>query len=148
MLLISHRGNLTGSGGVYWENHPDYIQDALDAGYDVEIDVWYLDRKYWLGHDMPVNEVKDSFVKMKNLWCHAKNIDALVQLSGFGQINCFWHQKDDYTLTSHGYIWTYPRMPLRAKSISVFPELYPDGTDFSKGAGICSDNISQYKHLR
>ena len=23
-------------------------------------------------------------------------------------LNYFWHQTDDFTLTSHGYIWTYP----------------------------------------
>lgn len=33
--------------------------------------------------------------------------------------NCFWHQEDDYALTSSGYIWTYPDKLLTDKSIIV-----------------------------
>ena len=38
MILISHRGNIDGKNEV-WENHPKYIIEALEAGYDFEIDV-------------------------------------------------------------------------------------------------------------
>ena len=34
MILISHRGNLTGKNPER-ENHPDYIKEALDLGFDV-----------------------------------------------------------------------------------------------------------------
>ena len=42
MKLISHRGNLNGRIPER-ENHPDYIDEAIEAGYDVEIDIWLND---------------------------------------------------------------------------------------------------------
>jgi hypothetical protein len=52
MILISHRGNLNGPNPER-ENHPDYIWEALRAGYEVEIDVWWVEGKFKLGHDEP-----------------------------------------------------------------------------------------------
>ena len=58
-------------------------------------------------------------------------------------IHCFWHQEDDATLTSKGYIWAYPgKQPIK-NSIAVMPEIYSD--DVSKCIGICSDYIINYK---
>ena len=58
-------------------------------------------------------------------------------------IHCFWHQEDDFTLTSRGFIWTYPGKELTLKSICVLPE----STDNEIGEcfGICSDVIKKYK---
>jgi hypothetical protein len=52
MILISHRGNINGRL-VPFENQPNYIDTAIAAGYDVEIDVWYEveSGKLYLGHD-------------------------------------------------------------------------------------------------
>jgi hypothetical protein len=52
MILISHRGNLNGPNPER-ENHPDYIWEALRAGFEVEIDVWWVEGKFKLGHDEP-----------------------------------------------------------------------------------------------
>ena len=52
MILISHRGNLNGKMPQN-ENHPDYIDEAIHAGYDVEVDVWMIDNELFLGHDEP-----------------------------------------------------------------------------------------------
>ena len=41
MILISHRGNLNGKSNM--ENRPGHINKALWQGFDVEIDVWYID---------------------------------------------------------------------------------------------------------
>ena len=41
MILISHRGNVNGRFED-WENKPEYINDALNLGYDVEVDVCLL----------------------------------------------------------------------------------------------------------
>ena len=38
MLLIAHRGNINGPDKAK-ENHPDYINKAIEAGYNVEIDI-------------------------------------------------------------------------------------------------------------
>ena len=107
MFLISHRGNINGKN-VQKENSPDYILKALSFGYDVEIDVWYVNNKFFLGHDTPQYEISIEFLKNDKLWCHAKNLASLEKML-YNNITCFWHQTDDYTLTSKGYIWTYPK---------------------------------------
>jgi hypothetical protein len=50
MIIISHRGNLYGPDKEN-ENKPDQIQKVLNLGYYVEIDVWFIDEKLYLGHD-------------------------------------------------------------------------------------------------
>ena len=74
--------------------------------------------------------------------CHAKDIYALEKLKKIKTIY-FWHQEDDYTLTSNGYFWTYPGKKLVKNSICVLPELanYEDITS----DGICSDYIKKFK---
>ena len=52
MILISHRGNITGRFEHY-ENEPTYLDKAIKEGYDVEIEVWFKDNILWLGHDKP-----------------------------------------------------------------------------------------------
>ncbi len=141
-ILISHRGNITGRN-YSKENSPEYIQKALDEGYNVEIDIWYIDGKLFLGHDNPHYPIEVQFLKDVRLWCHAKNIDALEYLMDIPSIHCFWHQKDDVTLTSRNYLWTYPSKQTTSKSIAVLPELGKMNLDGV--AGICSDYIAKYK---
>ena len=43
MKLISHRGNILGRKKQL-ENNPNYIENTLKLGYDVEIDVWSVDK--------------------------------------------------------------------------------------------------------
>ena len=67
------------------------------------------------------------------------------------RFNHFWHQEDDFTLTSRGVIWTYPNKELTPKSICVLPERNNDNslTMLPKELlGICSDYIVNYKHKR
>ena len=82
----------------------------------------------------------------EKLWCHAKNIEAL-NLMLKKDIHCFWHQKDDLTLTSCGFMWTYPGKKLSDTSIAVLPENNNDNslTMLPKNiSGICSDYIINY----
>ena len=139
MILISHRGNLNGRIPKR-ENGDKYCQDAIDAGYNVEIDVWYTDT-WWTGHDRPQYRVDPNFFKKEEVWCHAKNIEALYRLADMAA-HCFFHQKDDVVLTSKGYLWTYPTFPLTKKSICVLPEIQK--VDYSECAGICSDYVVRY----
>jgi len=144
MQLISHRGNLQGRIPGR-ENSQSYIQEALDKGFDVEIDVWVVDRQFWLGHDEPTYKVDESFLANPRLWCHAKTVGALNMMLDNKDIHCFWHQEDSYTLTSQGYVWTFPNKPLCTKSICVLPEL-GYGTYNTDISGICSDYILKYKY--
>ena len=50
MRLISHRGNTNGEVRES-ENKPSYIDEALSKGFDVEIDVWFVEGNWYLGHD-------------------------------------------------------------------------------------------------
>lgn len=150
MILISHRGNISGRI-IEKENSIEYIESALEKNYDVEIDVWKIKNKLYLGHDQPENKVSKKFLENEKLWCHAKNIEALEYMIGNKNINCFWHQKDDYTLTSNGFIWAYPGRKVNCKSIVVMPETFDKNFDNLKAykmtAGICSDNIGLIKEI-
>lgn len=106
MIIISHRGNLNGSDG---ENHPRSILKALDLGFHVEVDMWMVDGKIYLGHDNPKYEINIDFISQSDkMWIHAKNLEVINLLYENKNINWFWHEEDKMTLTSKGYIWSYP----------------------------------------
>ena len=151
MILIAHRGNIDGPNPKM-ENNPQYIDKAIDSGYNVEIDVrGSFEGGLFLGHDKGQYEVSPDwlFERSDYLWIHAKDIQALYaftqQTRGW---NAFWHQKDAYTLTTGGFIWAYPGNILTPRSICVMPEAseikYAE-QDLQVCAGICSDFVSNYK---
>jgi hypothetical protein len=142
MLLIAHRGNITGPNPLR-ENSPDYINEALQNGYDVEVDVWMLDDQIYLGHNLPKYDISIDYLKNDKLWCHCKNIDALKYLLDSG-VHCFFHKSDDVTLTSRGVIWTFPNKQLVEGSVCVMPEYGYKGNLY-KCMGICSDYIKDFK---
>lgn len=147
MRLIAHRGNINGKK-LSLENNPNYIKDAIIKGYDAEIDVWFVEEKFILGHDEPQYKINKSFLQdySENLWIHCKNLEALFHLNQEKNLNVFFHDVDDATLTSHGYIWTYPTKQLMANSVCVMPELGVNG-DIKKCYGICSDFIANYMEV-
>jgi len=142
MKIISHRGNLNGRLQND-ENSILAINIALSHGFDVEVDVWFKNKKWFLGHNKTEHEISRSFLENKKLWCHAKNLDALRLMIKNKKINCFWHQNDNFTLTSKGYIWTYPNKDVTDKSIIVlknFKDKAPKNC-----FGICTDFPIYYK---
>ena len=148
MIYIAHRGNVN-TKIESLENQPEYIDEALRLGYDVEIDVWYKDREWWLGHDEPQYPIEFEWINKRahSLWVHCKNIQSVEYFieneNDCKDINWFWHEEDTLTLTSFGYVWVYPgKQPIK-KSIAVMPEINND--DVSKCDGICSDVIQKYK---
>lgn len=144
MKLIAHRGNLNGPQPDK-ENSPDYISKAIESGYNVEIDIWFIDDKWYLGHDNPTYEIKYHFLFDSRFWLHAKNgeaFDKLLKDKNYN-FNVFWHTTEDWVLTSKKYIWTYPNKILYLNSICVLPELGYNG-DLNKCDGICTDFIYKY----
>jgi len=144
MIFIAHRG-LTEGPDKNLENNPETINYALSEGFEAEIDVWRKENKWFLGHDYPIYEISESFLTNKKLWIHCKNIDALQYLNRVNySINYFWHDNDDYTLTSYGYIWVYPGKLVTPKSICVMPERIMDINFIHKidCFGVCSDHVS------
>ena len=98
MKLIAHRGNIHGPRPDK-ENNPEYLLNAVDKGYDCEVDVWVLDDDIWLGHDNPNYMVSKEFISNEAFWNHAKNLKALSFMLD-NNIHCFWHEQDERTLTS------------------------------------------------
>lgn len=145
MIFISHRGNIDGRIPER-ENEPSYIQEALNKGYDVEVDVWYENGSLILGHDKQMYPVGDAFLMNNHLWCHAKSIIALRKLLD-NVCHCFSHDKDYCVLTSRNRIWVYPGNQLVEGSIAVLPELSDYSDEYLKEMcyGICSDFIRSYK---
>ncbi len=154
MNIISHRGNLEGPLPEK-ENHPDYIKSALSAGFDVEVDVWFENNKWFLGHDGPQYEIHRGFFGPQyeihrgffghdNLWLHSKNIEAFVRLTELN-VNTFFHDTDECTLTTKNWIWTYPgKLIVNQSQIAVMPERFPDW-DISQAGGICTDFPTKYE---
>lgn len=151
MIFIAHRGNIDGKNSKL-ENSPEYIQTALDAGYHVEIDIWFDKGSWWTGHDRATYpfkfDVTDHTIYHK--WFHCKNLDALHEFTKYyklhgNRINFFWHEDDKFALTSQGFIWTYPGYELSPQSIAVLPELaHYHEYDLTHCYGICTDFIKLY----
>ena len=66
MLLISHRGNIDGPNKDR-ENNPEYIQIALNNGYEVEVDIWFKNNSFYLGHDKADFLIDENFLKKKKI---------------------------------------------------------------------------------
>lgn len=142
--LIAHRGNMDGKN-TDMENKPDYILCALSRGYDVEIDVWLINNKLYLGHDIPQYEINLEFLQNDKLWCHAKNFAALSFMIEHN-VHCFYHKSDSHVLTSKGYIWAYTGKEIDNNTICVMPEKTNNYSvvDLQNCLGICSDHISTF----
>ncbi len=146
MFLIAHRGNFEGPCPEY-ENCPKYLLEGLVTNnvFHMEIDVWKKNGQLYLGHNAPNYKVNDDFIVNSRFWCHAKNLEAFEHMLNRPLVHCFWHQEDDFVLTSRGYIWTYPGKTLTSKSIYVMPEQCGFEELPFEIAGICSDFINNYK---
>jgi len=144
MKIIAHRGNLNGRN-LETENHPEQILRAIKEGFDVEVDAWFVDGKWYLGHDDAKYEVKPSFFsKVLNpnedkLWIHAKNLEAVEQLR-HTDMNWFWHENDKVTITSRGYIWCFPGYEVDGGIMVEF------GQKTDKDIiGVCTDNPIRWR---
>ena len=148
MKIIAHRGNLNGANPDK-ENTIESIYKCIKYGFDVEIDIRVIENTIYLGHDSAKQIIKDDTLEKlaDHLWIHCKNITALdyFRMSyANGLYNYFWHEKDTYTLTSKGFIWSYPGSKLSINSINVMPEWFTLKENFKtliadKVFGVCTD---------
>jgi hypothetical protein len=143
MLLISHRGNINGSN-TNTENSIPQIAIAMRHGFDVEVDVRLLGNDWYLGHDYAQYKIEQSFLQehAEKLWCHAKNVEALEKMLEL-KLNCFWHQDDQYTLTSRGIVWAYPNYYCKGAVLVMPAKEFLDNLKESI-YGICIDNPQNY----
>jgi hypothetical protein len=148
MKYIAHRGLIDGPN-LELENNPEHIIETLNLFYDCEVDLWRCKNEWWLGHDLPKYKVDEKFIGKQGLWLHCKNLDALLELSSRAfHYEYFWHQEDDFTLTSGNYIWTYPGKELTRNSISVQPEAKEEWWEWTKScnniAGVCTKYVKKF----
>lgn len=147
-LIISHRGLLNGPDPKR-DNNPDAIREVLKMGFQCEVDVRFDGANWWLGHDKAQYKVDRNFLGEKKLWVHAKDLKTLHELKNRGSlIHYFFHDKDDATLTSQGWIWTYPGKELVSnRSICVLPEKFPK-IDWKVAGGVCTDYPDRYRNIK
>jgi hypothetical protein len=143
MILIAHRGNINGPNPEQ-ENRPEYINEAVEQGYDVELDVRLENNKWFLGHDESQYEIELDFILRKGLWIHCKNHTALRTLLKIDNVNVFYCTNEEYVLTSQNVIWAFPGIQGDANTVCVMPEYHNTPTEGSMG--ICSDYIGNYKN--
>lgn len=148
MIYLSHRGNLNGPDPKR-ENNPEAVKEVLKLGFQCEVDVWFSNGSFWLGHDRPQHQVDRSFLSDHKLWCHAKDLATLHEMKSRGHLmHSFFHQNDDATLTSQGWIWTFPGKPLVSlRSICVLPEKFPK-IDWKVAGGICTDFPDRFRGVK
>lgn len=133
------------------ENTVLYITEALQLGYDCEIDVWYVDGNLFLGHDAPEYKTSIEFlIKHQDyLWIHCKNSGALEYLVSIHNFNVFYHDHDHYTITSRGFVWGNINSNILNGMICVLPEKYSNVIDtnlLQTCGGVCSDYVQKYYH--
>jgi hypothetical protein len=154
MRIISHRGNLQGKNPER-ENHPDYIKESLAAGFECEVDIWYVDKEFYLGHDKPsykIDEYKTfEYSEILKLWFHCKDIVTLYQLLYSGCDGyVFLHNLDDCAIAINSeqwsYLWTYPSKSLTNRSIAVLPE-WDLNWDIHEAHGVCTDFPLKYDEI-
>jgi hypothetical protein len=142
MIIISHRANLKGKD-KNTENHPDQIR-KVSRDFLVEVDIWYSNGWYF-GHDNPQYKVDlQTFEDIKDrVIYHAKNNQAAERLLET-DLHWFWHQKDDMTITSKGWLWCYPDKPLRGGILVDFNSpRYIDGV-----SGVCVNDPIRWSNLK
>ena len=142
MILIAHRGNISGRSADD-ENKPQYIENAISLGFDVEVDIWIINGICFLGHDLPQYFVDlEWLLNIKNnLWLHCKNKEALEFLHQLNdEFNFFWHENDTATLTSKNFIWSNVGCYFNGGiTVSLNHSQLPDYI-----GGVCSDHIAEY----
>lgn len=146
--LIAHRGNITGPVPSE-ENTPGHIKRAIDSGFEVEIDIWGVEGELYLGHDKPSVPVTEDELQLykEHLWVHCKNPEAISLLWDRG-FHWFFHNQDDYTVTSRGFIWANIGVPiLTPRTVSLWFD--PSNPLLSREAqhsafAICGDYVAKW----
>jgi hypothetical protein len=146
MIYISHRGNIDGVISSR-ENSLDYIQEAIDRGYDVEIDLRMKDGTPYLGHDYAEYPVSEQWLvdRKDRLWIHIKEYAALQWILPRLGLTYFCHQSDAYTLVSNGKVWchdwTNPMNEHCVIPLITLQDVEAYDVSLGKMHAICSDYI-------
>ena len=142
-LIISHRGNVQGPDSSL-ENNPKHILSLLKKGIPCEVDLRRHNKEFYLGHDYPQYKISQDFLinNRKLLYIHCKDRLSLEYLNyalNIINLNYFWNDRDKYSLTSQGQVWTNIGQKVCKNSIIV--DLRPNPWYDAPCYGICVDYI-------
>jgi len=150
ILLIAHRGNL--NGPAVDENKPEYIENAIEAGFHVEIDVRMVDNTLLLGHDAPQYKIPRDWLEdnRDDLWIHAKDKESLMHLSQSPMgYRYFWHSSDEFTLVSNGMVWCHnTNVSLNEKCVIPLIDaetVFTFSLEREWPSAICSDYVAELR---
>ena len=147
VVIISHRGNTRGVDIL--ENKPEFIDRAITKGYDVEVDIRYVDQTFYLGHDTPDYIVDTKWIqnRSKNIWFHCKNLYAAIKLEKMGNIKYFCHSLDPFTtIKPVGLFWVHD-LNLKINNSCVIPLLSEQDIEKYNGQqpyAICTDFTDRF----
>jgi hypothetical protein len=145
MKIISHRGNINGAIPDR-ENRPSYIDCAINLGYDVEVDIRFINGQFWLGHDEPQYKIELSWMtdRKNKIWYHCKDISSAIILTELNdEYQFFCHFSDKYVLTSIGKLWVHD-LDLNLGDTCIIPLLTIkdiDNYSGNKPFAICTDFV-------
>lgn len=140
-LRIAHRGLIAGPDPAH-ENSIEILQKRKEAGLHSEIDIWWKQGNFWIGHDFPHEIVSLEFLTSPYFWIHAKHDQSFRELQrislekGLG-LRIFYHTDEDYVLTTHGDTIIFPGLEDCSGWVYMMPEsgkIVP-----SCASAICSD---------
>jgi hypothetical protein len=102
------------------ENAPDYIDEAIVAGFQVEVDLRRIDDYWFLGHDYPQYKVTEQWLNERkgDLLLHLKDFSALKWKSKNWHFFC--HSNDSFTFTSQGLRWLHD-LSLEPDEFTIVP---------------------------
>lgn len=150
MKLIAHRGNLDGPN-LNRENSPDYIDAAINSGFDVEIDLRVVNGELFLGHDFPEYHITKEwlYTRRYRLWIHCKDYAALLymtEMHKFDDYMFFYHETEDHTIISNGMIWSHDFYDVEINKNNIIPLLDMKSLSSYSGkwkmGGVCTDYVN------
>jgi len=145
LILIAHRGLLSGPNEIE-ENKIKSIENCLDEGYNVEVDVMLIGDELFLGHDEPQEKCPWWILESKKTWIHAKTVKTFHYLTKNKIPNLFYHTDEDVVLTTSMFLWTNLNKELTEISICVLPEQTNQSIkDIRNCYGICTDYPIRYE---
>ncbi len=153
MLLISHRGNISGRDADQ-ENNPSYIDAAINKGFMVEVDLRVIDGFHYLGHDYPEYRISKKYLldRKDKLILHIKNPECIERFlldEEMCAIEWFAHTDERFVYTSKLTKWYHSSQIVFYDGINVMPEInfHHDDLIFSmKGVpGVCSDYVARFE---
>jgi hypothetical protein len=144
--MIAHRGLLKGPDSSI-ENKVECIKRNCMNGIISEIDIWYENGLYKIGHDSPGDEISYDFLYnyRQLLLIHSKNVDTFAHFHELRyhkgiDFHYFYHTEEEVVYTSRGYIIPYPGVTVHNGWIHMMPENKKCiGSIVKRPAMICTD---------